>query len=118
MHNIPFDWVEHYPAAVSVCDTQGTIIAINKLALDLFSKYGGENLIGTSLFACHPEPANNIIRRLLHEHAANTYFTEKNGVRKLVHQSPWYHQGQFAGLTETIIVLPDHVPTKTRDVIP
>ncbi|WP_319588198.1 PAS domain-containing protein [uncultured Desulfobulbus sp.] len=109
-----FDWVEHYPAAVSVCDTQGTIIAINKLALELFGKYGGANLNGTSLFDCHPEPANIIIRRLLREHTSNTYFTEKNGVRKLVHQTPWYHEGQFAGLTETIIVLPAQIPTKQR----
>jgi len=114
MHNPTYDWVEHYPAAVSVCDTQGTIIAINKLALELFSKYGGVNLIGASLFDCHPEPANGIIRRLLREHTSNTYFTEKNGVRKLVHQTPWYHEGQFAGLTETIIILPDQIPTKQR----
>lgn len=114
MQSTTFDWVEHYPAAISVCDTAGTIIAINRQAMEVFGKYGGEDLIGTSLFACHPEPANAIIRRLLEEQAANTYFTEKNGVRKLVHQTPWYHQGQFAGLTETIIVLPDQVPTKHR----
>jgi PAS domain S-box-containing protein len=109
-----FDWIEHYPAAISVCDTQGTIIAINRPAMDLFGKYGGENLIGASLFDCHPEPANAIIRRLLRDHAANTYFTEKNGIRKLVHQTPWYHEGKFAGLTETIIPLPAEVPTKQK----
>jgi hypothetical protein len=109
-----FDWVEDYPAAVSVCDTQGTIIAMNRLAIDNFSKYGGEALLGTSLFACHPEPANILIRRLLQEQTINTYYTEKNGVRKLVHQAPWYSEGRFAGLTETIIVLPDQVPTKQR----
>ena len=115
MHVPTFDWVEHYPAAVSVCDAQGTIIAMNRLAMDNFSKYGGESLLGTSLFACHSEPANIIIRRLLQDQTANTYFTEKNGVRKLVHQTPWYcKEGQFAGLTETIIVLPEQVPTKQR----
>lgn len=114
MHDTIFDWAEHYPAAVSVCDTQGTIVAINRRALDLFSKYSDENLIGTSLFDCHPEPANSIIRRLLQEQSSNTYFTEKNGVRKLVQQTPWYNEGQFAGLTETILVLPDQIPTKQR----
>ncbi|ADW17023.1 PAS fold-4 domain protein [Desulfobulbus propionicus DSM 2032] len=114
MHTTTFDWVEHYPAAVSVCDTQGTIIAMNRMARDLFAKDGGERLIGTSLFACHPEPANAIIRRLLQEQRANIYFTEKNGVRKLVHQTPWYQAGRFAGLTETIIVLPPQVPTRKR----
>jgi PAS domain-containing protein len=109
-----FDWVEDYPVAVSVCDTQGTIIAMNRLAMDLFDKYGGKRLIGTSLFACHPEPANDIIRRLLQEQTANTYYTEKNGVRKLIHQAPWFHQGHYGGLTETVIVLPTRMETKQR----
>lgn len=114
MPNTTFDWVEHYPSAVSVCDAEGTIIAVNRLAMELFGKYGGEDLIGASLFDCHPEPANEIIRTLLREQRGNTYFTEKNGVRKLVHQTPWRKDGVFAGLTETIIVLPEEVPTKRR----
>jgi len=114
MPSTAFDWVKNYPATVSVCDTQGIIIAMNRLAMDNFSKQGGEALIGTSLFACHPEPANGIIRKLLQEQTGNTYFTEKNGVRKLVHQAPWYNEGRFAGLTETIIALPNQVPTKQR----
>ncbi|MBV5318885.1 MAG: PAS domain-containing protein [Desulfobulbaceae bacterium] len=114
MHRPSFDWVEHFPAAVSVCDTHGTLIAMNRLAMDNFGNYGGEALLGTSLFDCHPEPANQIIRNLLEQQRANTYYTEKSGVRKLVHQTPWYCDGQFAGLTEIIIVLPDQVPTKQR----
>lgn len=110
-----FDWVEHYPAAVSVCDTHGTIIALNRLAVELFGNYGGASLIGTSLFACHPEAANVILRRLLQEQCANTYFTEKQGVRKLVHQTPWYNEGHFAGLVETVIVLPEQLDIKQRD---
>lgn len=114
MHTTSFDWVEHYPAAVSVCDPEGTIIAINQPAMALFQKYGGAQLVGTSLFACHPEAVNVIIRRLLKEHGSNTYITEKQGRRHLVHQTPWYHQGAFGGLTETIIALPEHVPVKQR----
>ena len=114
MPDTTFDWVEHYPSAVSVCDTEGTIIAINRPAMELFGKYGGENLTGANLFTGHPEPANEMIRTLLREQRGNTYFTEKNGVRKLVHQTPWRKNGVFAGLTETIIVLPEEVPTKRR----
>ena len=97
-----FDWVHDYPAAISVCDTEGTIIALNRRAAENFHRDGGERLVGTSLFACHPEPAN-------------TYVVEKHGRRKLVHQAPWYRDGEFAGLTETIIELPAEVPTKRRD---
>jgi len=114
MNTTPFDWVEHYPAAVSVCDTEGTIVAMNRKASAMFAKSGGMNLIGASLFACHPQPANDIIRSLLAEQRTNTYFIEKNGERKLVHQVPWYDQGRFAGLVETVIALPAEVPTKKR----
>ena len=115
MADSPFDWVRDYPAAISVCDTEGTIIALNRLAAENFRRDGGERLVGTSLFACHPEPANAIIRRLLAEHTANTYFVEKQGRRKLVHQAPWYRDGVFAGLSETIIDLPADIPTHRRD---
>ncbi|MDD2464501.1 MAG: PAS domain-containing protein [Desulfobulbus sp.] len=115
MSTLIFDWMEHYPAAVSVCDTQGTIVAMNRMAAAMFAKYGGEQLIGSSLFACHPEPANVLLRALLKEQRANTYFTEKKGERKLVHQAPWYDQEQFAGLVETVIVLPPDIPTKQRN---
>jgi len=115
MSTTSFDWVEHYPAAVSVCDTSGTIVAMNRMAVEMFAKYGGARLIGSSLFACHPEPANVILRTLLAEERANTYFTEKKGVRRLVHQTPWYDRGQFAGLVETVIVLPPEMVTKKRD---
>ena len=115
MTTTPFDWVDHFPCAVSVCDTQGTIIAMNVLAANNFKKDGGMALLGTSLFACHPEPANVIIRQLLRDQTANTYFVEKNGARKLVHQAPWFRQdGTFGGLTETLVELPAQVPTKKR----
>lgn len=115
MNTISFDWAEHYPAAVSVCDTEGTIIAMNRMAAAMFAKYGGKQLIGSSLFACHPEPANVMIRKMLAEQQANTYFTDKKGERKLVQQTPWYDQGRFAGLVETVIVLPAEITTKQRN---
>ena len=109
-----FDWVHDYPAAISVCDTKGTIIALNRRAAENFHRDGGERLVGKSLFACHPEPANTIIRRLLRDRTGNTYVVEKHGRRKLVHQAPWYREGEFAALTETIIELTAEGPTKRR----
>lgn len=117
-HEIPagpdFDWMEHYPASVTVCDTRGTIIAMNRQAMANFARRGGQALIGTSLFACHPEAANDSIRTLLREQRSNSYYTVKNGIRRLVHQEPWYHRDTFGGLVETVIVLPAELPTKHR----
>ncbi len=114
MHSSTFDWTEHHPHAVTVCDVNGIIIALNRPAQENFRKNGGADLIGQSLFACHPEPANALIRQLLQEQKANSYFVEKNGKKILVQQSPWFDQGEFAGLVETIIPLPEEMPTKKR----
>ncbi len=111
-----FSWIHHYPLAVSVCDHKGIIIAMNRLAEENFRHWGGLALLGKSLFSCHPEAANVIIRRMLSEHCANTYITEKKGARKLIHQCPWYDAaGRFAGLVETIIPLPQQLPVLPRD---
>lgn len=110
-----FDWIYHYPLAVDVCDRKGIIIAMNKLAEENFKPWGGSALLGKSVFDCHPEAANTIIRHMLKEESANTYYTLSKGHRKLVHQCPWYDSNStFAGLVETIIPLPAEVPTFQR----
>ena len=110
-----FDWIEHYPLAVDVCDRDGVIITMNRLAEENFKSWGGRALLGKSVFDCHPEAANVIIRRMLNEESANTYCTVSKGGRKLVHQCPWYDSSvTFAGLVETIVPLPAEVPTFQR----
>lgn len=110
-----FDWIEHYPLAVDVCDREGTIIAMNRLAAENFKSWGGAALLGKSVFDCHPPAANAMIRSMLNEQCANTYYTEKQGKRNLVHQCPWYDtSGAFAGLVETIIPLPREIPVFQR----
>lgn len=111
----PFDWIDHYPLAVSVCDREGTIIHMNRLAADNFRRWGGTALLGKSLFSCHSEASNGLIRRMLREGCAHAYYIEKQGQRKLVHQCPWYDDtGRFAGLVETIVPLPAQVPVVQR----
>ncbi|MDX9834059.1 MAG: hypothetical protein RBT36_02445, partial [Desulfobulbus sp.] len=62
------DWVLDSPAAISVCATEGTSIALDRQSTGSFRDSGGKQLIGTSLFAHHPETANVIIRRLQRGH--------------------------------------------------
>ncbi len=110
-----FDWQEDYPAAVTVCDTEGTIIAMNRNSIELFAKRGGAALIGTSLFSCHPESANEIIRSQLQTQEANVYITRRKSGSRLIRQVPWYREGVFGGLVETVIPVPDDIPIKERD---
>ena len=111
---IPFDWHEDYPAAVTVCDREGIIIAMNKKSLELFEKLGRGNLIGTSLFACHPQSANKIIRKQLQTQQANVYITERKSGRRLIQQVPWYRDGIFAGIIETVSPLAGEIVIKQR----
>jgi transcriptional regulator with PAS, ATPase and Fis domain len=109
------NWIEECPAAITVCDADGTIVAMNEKAHLTFLKDGGRNLIGTSIFACHPETANVKIRKLLDSGESNCYTIEKNGVKKLIYQFPWREQGKLAGLVELSIEIPFVLPHFVRD---
>lgn len=112
----PFlDWVKEFPGAVTVCDHRGVILAMNDRSAQTFGKDGGSELVGRSLLDCHPEPARSKLLALLASHQSNIYTIEKNGVKKLIHQSPWYHQGRFAGLVELSLELPSDLPHFIRD---
>jgi len=100
------DWTEEFPGAVTVCDEKGVILSMNRAAGETFKKDGGLGLIGKNVLDCHPEPSRSLVASLLECPRANTYTIEKKGVRKLIHQAPWYKDGRFAGLVEISIVLP------------
>ena len=87
---------------------------MNPLSLKMFSKDGGSMLIGKSLFDCHKEESNKHIRKMLNEKIGQTYTTEKNGHKKLIHQVPWFENSEFMGLMELTIRLPDDMENKKR----
>ena len=100
------DMAKELPFAITVCDTEGIIIYMNDRSISTFQKYGGEAIIGTSLFLYHPEPASVILRRLLDTAGKNVYTIEKNGIKKMIYQSPWFKEGVFAGLIELSLEIP------------
>lgn len=97
-------------AAITVCDTEGVITYMNERSARMFKEQGGLALVGKSLFDCHDEKANEMIRRIMREHAPNAYTIEKNGKKKLVWQSPWEKDGKFAGLIEIVLPIPFEMP--------
>ena len=110
----PADWVEEFPAAVTVCDRRGVIVSMNRAAGEVFRREGGRALVGQSLLDCHPEPARSRLAAMLKTPRANTYTVEKGGRKKLIHQAPWFRRGRFAGLVELSIVLPRRVAHRVR----
>ena len=45
----------------------------------------------------------------------NAYTIEKGGVKKLIYQAPWFEDGEYRGLVEVTLVLPDVLPHFVRD---
>ncbi len=107
-------WIEGIDVAVTVCDREGVIVCMNEMAAKTFAPDGGKALLGKSLMNCHPEPARRKIRRIMETGAANSYTIEKNGAKKLIHQAPWYRDGEMAGLVEFSIVIPFDLPHFVR----
>ncbi len=99
------DWLREYPGAVTICDPQGIILYMNERAVTVLAQ-GDDSLIGQNLLGCHPQPARTKLAELLAAQGTNSYTIEKNGVKKLIHQSPWYQDGVFGGLLELSIEIP------------
>ncbi len=110
-------WVMEFEGAITVCDTQGKIIEMNDVAARNFSEMGGKDLIGSNLFDCHPEKASAKLKELMETRGTNVYTTEKNGIRKLIYQSPWVIDGEYKGFVEIILILPAVIPHFVREPI-
>lgn len=106
------DWIKNFNAAVTVTDADGNIIEINEKAAGrpVSQKHGGMGLIGKNLRECHPEHANKKIAELMESKRTNAYTIEKDGVKKLVYQAPWYKDGKFMGLVELSLEIPFDMP--------
>jgi PAS domain S-box-containing protein len=102
--------LEGFGGAVTVCDREGIILYMNDKAAVTFAKYGGRQLIGRNLLDCHPEPARTKLRAMMNEQRTNVYTIEKNGVKKLIHQSPWYRDGEYQGFVELSLEIPLDLP--------
>jgi hypothetical protein len=94
------------PFAITVCDTEGIILYMNDRSISTFHKYGGSDIIGTSLFLYHHGPSAVKLRELLDTETKNAYTIEKNGIKKMIYQSPWFSDGKFAGLIELSLEIP------------
>jgi len=105
---------DEYPYAVTVSDLNGVIIYMNNKASDTFASDGGKSLIGKNLADCHSQRSKDIIDRMVSTGTSNTYTIEKKGVKKLIHQAPWFKNGKVAGLVEISIVLPENMPHFVR----
>ena len=111
-------WTREFPAAITVSDPEGIILAMNDKSCVVFAEDGGAALIGTNMMDCHPEQARKKVRELLTSRIPNVYTIEKGGIKKLIYQSPWYQDGTYAGIVELSIPIPWEIPHVVRDKPP
>jgi transcriptional regulator with PAS, ATPase and Fis domain len=108
------EWVREFPGAVIVCDETGTIVEMNDRAVLNYEASGGRALIGKGLLDCHPEQARTKLAALMDGRRANVYTIEKNGLRKLIYQAPWFRDGRYAGFVEIAFEIPADMPHFVR----
>jgi transcriptional regulator with PAS, ATPase and Fis domain len=87
------DWTKEFSAAITVCDKNGIITDMNEKAATTFTDDGGYALIGKNLFDCHTNASNEKIKQIMDQKKPNVYTIEKNGIKKLIYQSPWFEKG-------------------------
>jgi len=108
------DWREKAPIAITVCDKNGKIIEMNLKAKQVFRKFR-ENLLGKKIFDCHNEHSKKKLRLMFKNKNINVYTIEKNKLKKLIYQFPWYDKKKFAGYVELSIELPLDIPHFIRN---
>jgi transcriptional regulator with PAS, ATPase and Fis domain len=99
-------WAEDLGVAVTVSDTDGKIVYLNRKSAAVFSKYGGSELEGRNLKDCHKPDSWEKISDIMAKENPNCYTIEKEGVKKLIYQAPWYDNGKLAGVVELSMEIP------------
>ncbi|MCH5243623.1 MAG: diguanylate cyclase [Lentimicrobiaceae bacterium] len=105
---------EELNVAITVCKADGEIIEMNQKSKTVNLRPGQESIIGQNVLDCHPEPARTKLQSLLDNQETNIYTVEKNGVKKLIYQTPWYEKGVFMGLVEFSMEIPFEMPHFVR----
>lgn len=103
-------WFKELPLAITICDADGIILDMNDAAAEVFREDGGRALIGSNVLDCHPDPARGKLERMMERREKNIYTIEKNGRKKLIYQTPWYRDGQYAGFVELSMEIPFDMP--------
>jgi hypothetical protein len=107
-------WVEEFPAAITVCNSAGIVLELNNSAIESFRDQGGKKLLGSNLIDCHPEAARRKLKRLMKNRETNVYVVRRGRSRKIVLQVPWYLRGRYRGFVELSMGIGARIPQINR----
>ena len=107
-------WAEGTHCAITVCDLDGKIIFMNERSRATFDKEG-QTMLGKNLMPCHSERSQEMIRHMIATDTVNCYTIDKQGVKKMIYQTPWRDSdGTVRGMVEISMVIPTDLPHYTR----
>ena len=111
----PHPWVGGFPATLTVIDKDGLIVDMTEQTAKAFAERGHPDLIGAPAERCHPEWAWLKLKALMDSRRTSVYTYTKDGRKKLVFQSPWTIDGEYAGYLDLTLELPPDMPHYDRD---
>jgi len=102
------------PFSVVITDKNAKIIYANEKAMKVFERFG--NFIGKNLADCHNEKSREKIKDMFKRKYINQYTIEKNAVKKLIYQFPYFNEkNEFNGYIEFSIELDKNIPHFIRE---
>ena len=107
-------WAEGTHCAITVCDLDGKVIFMNERSRATFDK-DGKTMLGKNLMPCHSGQSQEKIRYMIATDTVNCYTIDKQGVKKMIYQTPWRdHDGNVCGMVEISMVIPAEMPHYVR----
>lgn len=106
-------WAEGTHCAITVCDLEGKVIFMNECSRATFDKEG-RTMLGQNLMPCHSEKSQEKIRHMIATDTVNCYTIDKQGVKKMIYQTPWRCEGKVCGMVEISMVIPQEMPHYVR----
>jgi hypothetical protein len=108
-------WINGVHVAFTYCDADGIIRDMNPEAAVTFADSGGEKLIGQNALDCHTGTSRSKMQDLLDRQGLNVYTIEKDGHKKLIYQAPVMEDGNYIGIVEISLPIPEEIPHFKRN---
>jgi transcriptional regulator with PAS, ATPase and Fis domain len=103
------------PVAITVSDKEGKVVYMNDKSAKVFEKQGGKELLNKNLFDCHSAMSQEKIKSMMSDNSTNAYTIEKNGIKKIIFQTPWYLDNEVNGMVEFSFEIPVEMPHFKRN---
>ena len=109
------EWVEEFPGSITVCDSAGVILELNKKSIESHRADGGKKLIGANMMNCHPDAAQIKLKRLMKKRKTNVYTITKGRDKTIILQAPWYTRKKYRGYVQVSLKLTGKIPNHRRE---